>query len=197
MKKRFHQRIVLILACIVTFCVTYALILPAITLSRQSNDKIEEVFSDAEKENLIVDGSESMEPQTEEEPEYVGDTDQGQNGTLSITASFFGMSAADFVRLYSSSQENFDNYYIEVRKITEFGSDIYVSCDSVQKLYLKSATTRENPRTFTWNIELPVTDGTQPIQYVVWEHFDAFTPASVNANIQSISIEILYGKVFV
>lgn len=42
MKKRFHQRIVLILACIVTFCVTYALILPAITLSRQSTCGMEE-----------------------------------------------------------------------------------------------------------------------------------------------------------
>ena len=98
MTKIIRKNILFIVACIITFCVTYALILPAITMTKDS-----------------MDG---------ENQEYV-QAIEGTCETFQITVQFQGMDANAFHNFVVSSQPN-GGYYLEISHDEKVVKQLYL-----------------------------------------------------------------------
>lgn len=72
-RKKKWRRVVTVLSCIVVFCTTYALILPAVTMSQQPFCGKEDHIHDPEScyARVLVCGQDAPDEDTPEQPEHV------------------------------------------------------------------------------------------------------------------------------
>ena len=111
MEKRFHKRLVFILACIVTFCVTYALILPAITMSRPTicgREEHEHIRECRDAEGVLICGTEEHQHTSacyENEGETSSAEDAFEDTGLQMEDSVEGVFSSGEEELFSSGED--------------------------------------------------------------------------------------------